>query len=180
MHYPPIEEIFSRTDTPRLLEVNRSVLSIASAIIWFILSSSIAIIILSYFGNVSIFTNIPLLSSIKLRWIVLIPAIQLLAILRLYHDNLYVFYKNRMTHLGGRLSLQYYVPEINYKDIRAIGVQQDILGRILDYGNIQIDTAAMDTSEIIIEGVRAPFELSKIIEFFRAQELKRFDSITSA
>ena len=175
MHYPPIEDIISRTDSPKLLEVNRSVLSITSAIIWFILSSSLVIIILNYFGNINI--SIPFLSSIKLRWIVLIPAIQLLAILRLYHDNLYVFYKTRMTHLGGRLSLQYYVPEVNYKDIRAISVQQDILGRMLDYGNIQIDTAALDKSEIIIEGVRAPFELSKIIELFRAYELKQFNSI---
>jgi membrane protein YdbS with pleckstrin-like domain len=89
--------------------------------------------------------------------------------LRRYHDDLYIFERERIIHKGGRLSLQYSVPSIRYIDIRAITVNQSIYGRIFDYGSIELNTAAEDTSELVLAGVRSPITLARVIEDIRLE-----------
>lgn len=174
MHYPSYNKIKHGPNGAKLLEVHRSVLSILTSIFWFFVSLFCSVIILYKYGSL---TPTSARTNLHLRWILLIPGVQLLAILRLYHDNLYVFYKTKITHLGGRLSLQYFVPDVSYSNILTISVHQGILNRILNIGDVQIDTAALDKSEILIRGVRAPYELADIIESFRADAFKTHSNI---
>ena len=92
---------------------------------------------------------------------------------RRYHDDLYVFEDEKITHQGGRLSLQYSVPAIRYIDIRAISVTQSFTGRIFDYGNVELNTAAQDQGEVYLEGIRAPDELAYIVEEIRRHHLNK-------
>ena len=81
---------------------------------------------------------------------------------------LYLFEKDRITRQGGRLSLQYTVPAVRYIDVRAIGVSQSFWGRIFDYGDVEINTAALDDGEMFLEGIRAPDELGRLVEQIRS------------
>jgi hypothetical protein len=53
---------------------------------------------------------------------------------------------------------------VKYIDIRGIRVNQSIWGRIFNYGDVLIGTAAQDESEIILAAVDSPDELSQVLE----------------
>ncbi|MBX7144143.1 MAG: PH domain-containing protein [Oligoflexia bacterium] len=165
-YYPSFKDIISAPDKNRLLEVRRSLLSIIPNIVYFLISLGIVGLLEYYFYDVEM-PDVPVIRHLSLRWLAIIPIIFLLEVFRRYHNDLYIFADHRLTHLEGRLSLSYSVPMINYSDVRAIVVDQDIFGRILDYGTIAIGTAAVDGNELIMHGVRAPVELASIVDEFR-------------
>lgn len=166
-YYPPFEEIIQRTDGPRLLEVKRSLRSVIPNIFYFLVSVFIVYVLCYYFYDWEPPQSIPVLKHFSVRWLAIVPVLFLAEIVRRYHDDLYIFELHRLTHLEGRLSLSYKVPVITYVDVRAITVDQDIFGRIFDYGNVSVGTAAKDADEVIISGVRDPVGLSSIIDQFR-------------
>jgi len=111
--------------------------------------------------------KLPFLRGFSPRWLTLIPLIFLAEVFRKYHDDLYIFGTHKITHQRGRLSLSYKVPVVKYLDIRSITVIQDIWGRILDFGNIEISTAAQQGPEMVVTGVRAPEDLALLVEDLR-------------
>lgn len=165
-YYPSFNDIISATDRTRLLEVRRSMLSIIPNIVYFLISLGVVGVLEYYFYDIEM-PDVPIIRHLSLRWLAVIPVIFLLEVFRRYHNDLYIFADHRLTHLEGRLSLSYSVPMINYSDVRAIVVDQDLFGRILDYGTISIGTAAVDGNELVLHGVRAPVELAAIIDEFR-------------
>lgn len=170
-HYPPFERVISGRSTDRLLEVNRSLLSILSSFALFFFSA-LAVYLLNYFFyDFRIPVDVPLINQVSTRWLAVVPAIILLEIVRKYHDDLYLFGRERITHLEGRLSLTSSVPSLKYTDIKAIMIHQDILGRIFDYGDIALGSSAQDGNELTIAGVRGPVALASLIERFRQYNL---------
>lgn len=111
--------------------------------------------------------SIPIMGGLSFRWLALIPIGMLLEIIRKYNDNLYVLERDRIVHHFGLLSLRYKVPAIRYFDIRAMKINQGILGRILNFGDIELSTSAQENSEIMLIGVHAPRALAAFIEEMR-------------
>lgn len=176
-HYPTLEEVLKIEDKEQLLEVHRSLLSVMSSVLVFLVS-----VVIVYGVNVALRNFEPepgsLWSYLSPRWLALIPAVILIEILRKYHDDLYLFGIEKITHLNGRLSLSYSVPSIKYTHIRAITVKQDLIARLFDYGNIEVETAAKDGAEVVIEGIRNPRELALLIEDLRSYNRERAEAQT--
>lgn len=175
--YPSLDHLLEQAQQPIekstiLFETRRSFRSIMSNTIVFLISVLIIIgfTLYSPSGNlIGVFTQKFHLSN---RWLGLIPAILLIEIFRKYHDDLYSFKLHNVTHFDGRLSLNYSVPNIRYVDIRAMVVDQDIWGRILDYGNIQLDVAAQEGGEVLFVGIRSPESLIDLIEALRQNSIR--------
>lgn len=166
-YYPEFEDLIQQDESSRLLEVRRSLRSIIPQIFYF-LNSAVAVYWLNYyFYDVGFPESVPVLNHLSVRWLAVVPLVFFIEIIRQYHDDLYIFEKHRLTHLEGRLSLNYKVPVITFVDIRAITVEQGIFGRIFDYGVVSIGTAAKDADELIMDGVRDPGALAKLIDQFR-------------
>lgn len=166
-YYPSFEQIIDQPNAQRLLEVRRSLRSIIPNIFYFLLSVLVVYVLTYYFYDWEPPQHVPIVKHLSVRWLAIFPVLFLAEIIRRYHDDLYIFERHRLTHLEGRLSLSYSVPVITYVDVRAITVNQDIFGRIFDYGDVSIGTAAKDADEIIISGVRDPVELARIVDQFR-------------
>lgn len=88
----------------------------------------------------------------------------------------------------GILSLNQNITRIRYEDVRGAEIDQTILGRMLDYGDVQVGTAASAEMEVIISAISAPRELQEMIlrerdrrvELEKAQTLKSLESRRSA
>lgn len=163
-NYQPATELLSSTQEP-LMEIKRSPRSMLGLISCAGISTLVVTLI--FFSASS-----EMMGSQFLLALYLIPLGFAIESLRRYHDDLYIFERERIVHKGGRLSLQYSVPSIRYIDIRAITVNQSIYGRIFDYGSVELNTAAEDTSELILSGVRSPIELARVVEDIRLELIK--------
>ena len=62
-----------------------------------------------------------------------------------------------------------HVTEIFIGDIRAIDIKQNILERILGFGDVMIATSATSGYEIVIENIGAPNKLKQEIESARSK-----------
>lgn len=96
----------------------------------------------------------------------------LLELIRRYYNDLYVFGASRVAHRMGRISTNYRIASVKYRDIREIEVSQSILGRMLRFGDIQISTASTDTAEIELKNVALPRKITQWIYNIRAQRSK--------
>ena len=176
-YYPSIDEILRRYEQAKdrdlvIIETKRSWRSILSNMLLFFLATLGVVGLNIAFPGANLLGYFTSEYRISLRWLALIPLGCFLEVIRKYHDDLYKFSAHNLTHYEGRLSLNYSVPNIRYNDIRAIVVTQDIWGRLLDYGDVEADTAAKDKSEVHINGVRAPQELAEILEVLRTHSRK--------
>jgi membrane protein YdbS with pleckstrin-like domain len=166
--YPSIEEfVADGPESTASIRVHRSLRSMYREFFW--LSCALgAVYMLQVAGSVFRSSNHPsvlLLAEIAAsRWVLIIPALVLLETGRRYYDNLYILERERITHHSGLLSLRYFVPSIRYYDIRAVKVSQGLIGRLLNFGDIELSTAAQDKAEVMLWGVYAPIELSNLVE----------------
>ena len=172
MSYPNFEELIGQENKEALLEVKPSLRANFHLIVYFILSV-IGIIALNILFVQYGFNRYTIFKFISLRWLAIIPFVILIEIVRRYFNNLYVFSLNKLSRLQGRLSLKYSVPSIKYGDIRGIVVEQSFSGRVLNFGNILLGTAAQDENEISIDCVKDPYQLASIIEQFRSYNLSQ-------
>jgi hypothetical protein len=169
-YYPVLEQLDSvQSDSPVLFEVQRSFLSVLSLGFPFLIFTVLVIIANVFFADLRFPESVPVLKYFSVRWLAVIPAFFLAEMLRRYHNDLYIFGRHRATHLEGRLALNYSVPVIKYSDIRGITVDKDIPGRIFNYGDVLLGTAAHDNVELTISGVRAPYELASLIDHMRCR-----------
>ena len=93
------------------------------------------------------------------------PALAWLNLVRMYLDNVWVLRHRLVMFIHGRLSLSFATPVVYYIDIREIQVFQGVLGRLLNYGDIAIGTAAGVT--IRMKGIRRPEVVARFIERMR-------------
>ena len=171
--YPTFEEVVAGEDKNKLLEVRRSFFSVLSSLTLFFVLVIVVYSLNVAFGDWRVPKSIPVLHHISLRWLSLVPALVLLEVLRKYHDDLYVFAMHKITHHQGRLSLRHTLPSLKYVDILAVRVKQDIWGRIFNYGNVELDTAATSGVELTMSGVRAPREIAEIVDQMRRRSLDK-------
>ena len=162
--YPTVDQIDDADDKNCLLQIRTSLRSLFPLCFW--AGVSIAIIF-----AVMIYVQEP-----RLRWLAIVPVGMLLEVLRRFHDDLYVFGLHKVMHYNGRLSLSYNVPSIKYAHIRSVTVNQTMWGRIFDFGDVLIQTAAQDGNELAVEGVRAPEDLAALVEELRNNSRKLQDS----
>jgi uncharacterized membrane protein YdbT with pleckstrin-like domain len=64
----------------------------------------------------------------------------------------------------GIVSLKQTVTRIRFEDIRLIEIDQSLLERFLDVGNVLIGTAATDSIEVYMEGMVAPAEIQRMVQ----------------
>ena len=176
MPYPSLEELIDQANLAgdknvTILEVRKSLRSILSNIIYFVLTLAIVTVIALKWPNINLIGAFTNKVFVSVRWLGVVPALFFIEILRKYHDDLYSFTPHTLTHYDGRLSLNYTVPNIRFVDIRAVVVHQDIWGRLLDYGTVELDTAAQEKAEMLLNGIRDPESLGKIIEGLRQHSL---------
>lgn len=157
-YYPSLEEVIQSKTHPVLFKVRRTYRSILSNMAYFILAT-IVVGGLNYFFAGSGPSN-----SFPLRWLSIVPIVFLLNVFRNVYDKIYIFELHKIIEVSGRLSLNLLRPSANYVDVRAINVTQDIFGRILGYGTVYLGTAGADGYEIVLEGVRAPHDLARLID----------------
>lgn len=166
--YPAYEDL-NRSKEKVLFTAKRSVRSILSKLILFFFLLALTIAISSFFPDG---IAVPFLGTFSTRWFAIIPLLVLLEVVRKYHDDIYVFERHGLIHYEGRLSLQSSTPALKYGDILSIRVRQDMTGRILGYGNLELDSAGTTGVELVLLGVRAPAELAVLIERLRTQSLR--------
>lgn len=53
----------------------------------------------------------------------------------------------------------------DYDDLKTVDIQQSLMGRLLNYGTIELSTAASDGSEIVFENVSDPELMQSVIDF---------------
>jgi uncharacterized membrane protein YdbT with pleckstrin-like domain len=56
------------------------------------------------------------------------------------------------------------VTSIRYEDIRSIESEQSIVGRLLDFGDLEIGTAAQSSIEVVFYGIGSPQEVLQLIQ----------------
>lgn len=167
--YPPVDMILAGSNPAALLKVQRSLRSVASDLAMFGVAVIAVYIFNLIFHGAAPWSELPVARHISLRWLAVGPAIILVEVIRKYHDDLYIFTAHYVTHYEGRLSLSSSTPSIKYEDIRSIVVKQDIWGRLLNYGNVELSSAAESTAELILSGIRAPRELLLLVENLRVK-----------
>lgn len=167
-HYPSFDEVLDAPDPERVFEVHRSLRSIISHFLLFLISVVVVYVINVAFAELPSVVRLVLMSP---RWLAIIPAALLLNIIRIHHDDLYIFSLKGVTHYEGRLSLSSSVPYVKYADIRSLRVRQGVWGRVFGYGDLDLDTAANNDVELSISGIIAPQELQELIEELRHHNL---------
>ena len=60
--------------------------------------------------------------------------------------------------------------ELKYRHIREIRVRQDIVERLLNYGNVEISTAAGAGTEVILMGIAYPHDFKEALRHLRIWE----------
>lgn len=165
-YYPVFEELVRSGSNP-LLEVRRSFRSVLSSIALFLLCLLIVYLLNLFFHDFRFSQNISVLKHFSMRYLAIIPALVLLEIIRKHHDDLYKFGLHTITHYEGRLSLTSSLPSLKYVDILRTAVKQDLIGRVFNFGHVELDSAGDHKVEMVLRGVAAPHELLTLIEQLR-------------
>lgn len=160
--YPYAKDLLQNASGPHLLELRRSLRSMIPLIVVFIVTLAMTAGLTASFRDEGLLGG-----AISVRWLAVVPAVILLEIFRRIYDDLYIFREERVLHHDGKLSLTYVVPAVRYSDIRAITVYQNVWGRLLDFGDIAVGTAAQDGAEISFIGVRDPKGLARLLDELR-------------
>ncbi|MBX7139300.1 MAG: PH domain-containing protein [Oligoflexia bacterium] len=100
--------------------------------------------------------------SLPLFW--LLPVASLFDLLYRVYNVRYLIDTKFIEARTGVLSLRQNIVRVRYEDVRGIETDQSIMGRMLDFGDVQIGTAASSGMEIIMTGVGAPKEIQEMIQ----------------
>jgi hypothetical protein len=166
--YPDLATLLeSGPQSGELLRVHRSWRAEISNMLLFACSVIAVVMLNIYFRDFKAPEGSPLSGILSTRWLSIIPAMLLIEMVRKFHDDLYVFELHRIACYEGRLSLTYQVPNLRYSDIKAIVLNQGFIGRVFDYGDIELSSAATSSTELSLCGVRSPRKLAKLIEELR-------------
>jgi len=90
--------------------------------------------------------------------------------LRRYFDPIYIFAAKGMAAKQGRLSMKLRSVTVRYADIREMRVEQNILGRLLCYGDVRVGTASTNNYEIDMQNVSNPHG---IIQWISEEKLSK-------
>ena len=107
--------------------------------------------------------------------------ILVLEIARRYFNTLFIFDADGVTGHSGLLGLNLASASVDYRDIREVQLRQDLLGRLLDYGEIRISTAAKSDYEVVLPGMNCPHQVVEVFDCMRdEQELAAMEALPSS
>ena len=156
-YYPTAEELLNNpSQDGTLLRFHRSKRSFIQHWLWMLVA-----LIIAYRWSIN-FDYFPWLKGLYL-----LPVLIFVNIIRLILDDEYTLEQAQIRKVDGKLSLKYKRPVIQYRDIRGIVIQQGIWGRLLNFGNLYIGTAAESGSEMCLPGVVDPQDLAELIDELR-------------
>lgn len=112
----------------------------------------------------SLFTigSIHFSAKLPLWWL---PAFSMLvvSVARIYNVR-YVIDARGVEAQVGRLSLHQRITRVRYEDIRSVEIEQTLMGRALNIGDVEISTAATGSVEIVLIGIAAPEEVQDMLQ----------------
>lgn len=111
------------------------------------------------FGERTVILDLPL------YW--LVPASLFIELLFRIYNVRYAIDPRFIEARVGILSLNQNIVRVRFEDIRGVETDQTLLGRALDFGDVQIGTAATAEMEVILRGIGAPREVREMIEHER-------------
>jgi len=95
-----------------------------------------------------------------------------LEFIRRYLNDLYIIDNRRIRQAHGYLSLNFKVSHVKHHDIREVTIEQSVIGRMFDFGDVKIGTASTNEYEIELKGIRSPKRVSRLIMDKRRQYKK--------
>jgi uncharacterized membrane protein YdbT with pleckstrin-like domain len=113
-------------------------------------------------GEVFRLGSFRLMLSLPLFW--LMPLLAFVATASRIYNVRYVIDTRGVEARVGILSLNQRITRVRYEDIRSVETDQTLLGRLLDYGVLEISTAASDAVEVSLEGIAAPKEIQDLLQ----------------
>ena len=145
--------------------------------IGFFFLSSIACVVFSRLFPVTIIpgTVLELASSridLMLPVLWLIPAGALMSLFYRIYNVRYALDDSGIESVVGRLAFRQMRTRIRYEDIRSIETDQTILERILDIGTVEMGTAASAGIEMVLEGVRSPVAIQRLVQEERDERIE--------
>jgi|GEM_PF-1182660 len=114
------------------------------------------------FGESTIFLSLPLFWLLPACWLSVLA-------FRVYNVR-YSANERGLEAVQGILSLNQTIIRLRYEDVRSLEIDQTILERILNTGELEVGTAATAGVELIFDGVADPFALKAYIQ--RRQEAR--------
>ena len=100
--------------------------------------------------------------TLPLFW--LVPFVVLSLILFRIYDVRFSVDSKGIESRVGILGFNQRIVRVRYEDVRSVEIDQTLLERFLDIGNLAIGTAATSGIEIYFEGVAAPAEVQQMIQ----------------
>lgn len=65
------------------------------------------------------------------------------------------------------------VVQTTYDKITDLGIEQDVLGRVLRYGTLRVNTAGSNQAPIVMHGLAQPYEVKSTVERTKDESLAR-------
>lgn len=100
--------------------------------------------------------------SLPILW--LIPAWWLVTLIFRVYNVRYSADARGLESVEGVLSFNQTITRVRYGDVRSLELDQTILERILDVGELEVGTAGTAGVEMIFKGVAEPFAIKKLIQ----------------
>ena len=108
------------------------------------------------FGDLTVYLHLPTFA--------LIPLALLVDVMVKLYDVQYTVSEKGIEARIGILSFHQRITQLRFEDIRECSIEQSLLERMLDVGDIEVATAATGLTEIVLEGIGAPTEVHELIQ----------------
>jgi uncharacterized membrane protein YdbT with pleckstrin-like domain len=163
----PQSRVFQKAIIKKKVRIRRSPLAIILELLPMLLSLVVAELVLF---QVLPSSTLPLAETfIGLRVLVILEG------LRRHYNHRWTLYNDRIQEQSGLLSLKYRESSVNYRDIREVRIQQNLIARLLGFGKVQIASASTDEYEIGILDATSPRKVSLQIQRLRRREHRESD-----
>ncbi|NMC61844.1 MAG: PH domain-containing protein [SAR324 cluster bacterium] len=167
-HYPSFEELVKDPKDPeKLLVLTPAYRSFIGIMVFWILTIIVVFGLNIFMYKLSSANPNHPLSALPARSLAIIPFLILLEIIRRKYNQAYVFGIDKAIQKTGLLWFTYNETVIEYGDVRSINVLQNFWGRILNFGTLDISTAAQEDSELSLQGIVEPEELAALVDQLR-------------
>lgn len=114
--------------------------------------------------NGELFTLFGITVHVALPLFWLVPMFSLLFTITRIYDVRYIIDSRGLESKVGILGLNQRITRVRFEDIRSIEIEQTVMDRILDIGDVEIGTAAVEGIEMVLCGIAAPREVQDMIQ----------------
>lgn len=94
----------------------------------------------------------------------LMPFIAIGSTVAKIYDVRYTINQREIQAIIGILAFNKRITGVRYEDVRSVEIEQTLLGRIFNFGDVEISTAATGTVEIIFRGIESPTEVQDMLQ----------------